>query len=208
MARALSISEVEQGDLNQPIWALNGSADSSVGQKGDVVVGVPKLNGSKVDALKLPQTWLPVCLTDQIPRAQLLASSEFRTAVGRKLIRLIPEEYAKQLKEQDGAEEEQDRLDAFEREIRQATATRAIQSDNVSVISTSELEDTMEEAPDPHALSANFLMFAEHLEPKNDIDSLNAVRNRGSFKPQELRHLLKAVSDKPKTGDFVKRLLG
>jgi hypothetical protein len=202
-----TISELEQGDHKQPIWALNGSAGSEVGQPGEVHVGIPKVNGSgKIDDLYLPQTWLPINLTDMIPRAQLLAASEFRNAVNNQLITLITKEFAQEILVQDGVEEERDRLTSLRRAVREATASRTIQQSGTDVINTSDMNDAISEQPkeDPNEIAPGFLMFADTLESKSDIEVLNLIRGRGKLLRKELNHLVKKVHDKPKTLAFLK----
>lgn len=200
----LSISNLEQGDSKSPIWAINGAATSEIGQPGEIHVGIPKINGaSKVDDLYLPQTWLPINLTDQIPRAQLLAASEFRNAVLNKLIVLVTEEFAAEVLAQDGAEEEQARLDQQRRAIREATGARTIQQSGaeITALDGSTLPDA---APASKTeLSATFIMFVNNLESKNDIETLNAIRGRGKLSGKELSHLSKKMTNKPKVMAFV-----
>ena len=205
-----SISELEQGDQTKPIWALNGSAKSEVGQPGEVHVGIPKVNGSgKIDDLYLPQTWIPVNLTDQIPRVQLLAASEFRNAVNNNLIILITPEFAKEILNTDGVKEERERLLANRRAVREATAARTIQQSGADVISTSEMNEAIADAPksDPNELSPSFLMFSDTLETKADIEILNLIRGRGKMMRKEVNHMIKKVHDKPKTLAFLKNLI-
>lgn len=205
----LTVSDLEQGDPKDPIWALNGSADSEVGQPGEVHVGIPKINGSKIDDMHLPQTWLPTCLTDQIPRAQLLASSEFRNAVNNRLVTLVSPGFAKDILAQDGVEEERDRLLDAKRAVREATSARTIQQSGADVVSTSELQEAVQEAnvKDPNELAPGFLMFVNTLETKLDIEALNLIRGRGKFSRRELKHIAKELHDKPKTQAFVKERL-
>ena len=207
MSKYLTISALEQGEQSKPIWALNGSAESEVGQPGEVHVGIPKINGSKIDDLHLPQTWLPTNLTDQIPRNQLLASSEFRNAVNNRVITLISEDFAADILAQDGVEEERDRLMDMKRAVREATAARSIQQSGADVISTSELRDAAEgitQQQDPNELAPGFLMFVQNLESKSDIESLNLIRARQKFTGRELDHLLSQLHDKPKTIAFIR----
>jgi hypothetical protein len=206
----ITVSDLEKADQKEPIWALNGSADSEVGQPGEVHVGIPKINGSKIDDMHLPQSWLPVCLTDQIPRAQLLASSEFRNAVNNRLVTLISTEFAKDILSQDGVEEERTRLIEAKRTVREATAARTIQQSGADVISTSELNDAAQEvhAHDPNELAPGFLMFVDTLESKSDIEALNLIRGRGKFNRRELDHILTELHDKPKTTSFITERIG
>lgn len=201
-----TISELEQGDPKDPIWALNGSGESELAQPGDVHVGIPKINGSKIDNLHLAQTWLPICLTDQIPRAQLLAASEFRNAVNNKLLILVTPEFAKEVLNQDGADEEVERLQEMKRHVREATAHRSIADSGAEVISTQEISDPKETVASTE-LDPGFIMFTNNLETKSDIEALNLIRGRGKFSGRELKHLLKELHDKPKVKEFIKSKL-
>jgi len=205
----LTISDLENGPENEPIWALNGSAESDAGQVGDVHVGIPKINGSKLDDLFLPQSWLPVCLTDQIPRRQLLQSTELRRAVNSNLIVLITAEYAKSLLAGEGANEEKSRLLELKRHVREATAARSITTANTDIINTQEIADSKSERTERPAneLDPAFELFANNLTTKSDIEALNLIRGRGKVSVREVKYLLKVLHDKPKTTTMLKARL-
>jgi len=203
----VTIADLERGKDRDPIWALNGSTSSpDIAQPGDVHVQIPKGNGTKSDDLVLDQTWLPICLTEQIPRQQLLAASEFRVAVRKGLIQLITEEDAKAILSQDGADEEDERIKEAKRRVREASAAKGINEDNVQVISHEEIKEKETEQVGPES-NPQFLMFVDSLEGKNDIQTLNLIRSRGKFKRSEIQHLAKVLVDKPKTVSFLKAKL-
>lgn len=204
MKKHVTITELESGNQADPIWAINNSANSDVGQPGDVHCGIPKINGTKLDALYVPQSWLPVCLTDQIPRAQLLASSEFRNLVNSELVTLITKDYAAQISAQDGAVEEKERLNEMKRAVRAATQARTISGSGAEIISTQEMNSDEDEAPKgPKELDQAFIMFANNLTLKSDIEALNLIRGRGKFSGLEIKNLIKTLSDKPKVVAFL-----
>ena len=202
----MTVSELEAEDQKLPIWALNGSADSEIGQAGEVHVGIPKINGSKIDPLYIPQTFLPQNLTDQIPRAQLLASSEFRNAVNNRLLSLITPEFAAAMMEEDGVEEERQRLNDMKRHVKEATAARSITQSGADVINTMEIADRtiQEEKPEPGAMTPSFTMFANALNMKSDMEVTNLIRSRGKMTRGEIDHLIKTLHDKPKTVAMLK----
>lgn len=207
MKKYLTVTDLESQDPRSPIWALNGSFESEVGQAGDVHVGIPKINGSsKIDALYLPQTFLPHCLTEQIPGQQLLASSEFRNAVNSKLLILITPEYASSILNEEGVEEERERLAQLKRVVREATAARSITQSGAEIVNTTELNENREEERQRPAneLDPGFIMFANTLKEKADVEIINALRGRGKITRQEIKHLLATLSDKPKTTVFLK----
>jgi len=155
----------------------------------------------------LPQTWLPHCLTDQVPRSQLLLASEFRNAVNSKLITLITPEHANQVQNQDGAEEERERLAAFKRHIKESTQMRSIADSGAEVISTSQIDEGRNVGTDKAELSPSFVMFANSLKMKSDIEALNLIRGRAKFKVSEMRNLLTVLKDKTKVVAFVRERL-
>lgn len=212
MKEKISISDLEQQHERAPIWAVNGSASSEVGAPGEIHVGIPKPGGgTKVDDLYLPQSWLPVCLTDFIPRRQLLDASEFRNAVNSGLVILISEEYAKVLKSQEGADEEAARLKERSRQIKDSTAARGIQQNSAAdVMSIDELTNVNSgatvhgEKEEVNPLSAGFTMFVTSLGTKSEIEALNLIRGRGQFTKQEIRHMLTELKHKDKVVAFLK----
>lgn len=212
MQKYLSVSEIEAQEGNLPIWALNGSSQSEVGQAGDVHVGIPKINGgSKIDALYLPTTFLPQCITDQIPRAQLLASSEFRNAVNTKLLILVTKEYAEKLLSGPGVKDEMERLSQLKRLVREATSARSISQSGAEIVNTSEMSDKEKTgnqgATSEDGFNAAFVMYANSLTQKADIEVMNSLRSRARFSRAEARHLVKLLADKPKTVAFLKAKL-
>lgn len=211
MSKYLTISDLEQQEGNHPIWSLNGSSQSEIGQAGDVHVGIPKINGSgKLDSLYLPQTFLPLNITEQIPRAQLMASSEFRTAVNSRLLILITPEYAEELLQSDGVEDEKERLLQLRRQVREATAARSITQSGADIVNTAEIDDgSREEASntDDKGLSIGFEMFANNLQNQPDVQAMNAIRGRGRMSRREINHLMKLLHDKPKTIELLTRTL-
>lgn len=210
MKKYLTVAEVEFQDDRMPIWALNGSFQSEIGQAGDVHVGIPKINGSKIDPLYLPQTFLPTCLTEQIPRAQLLAASEFRNAVASRMVLLITPEYAEALLQEEGVEEERERLAQLKRIVREATAARSIAQSGAEIVNTSEIIEhrEAESARSPKELDAGFIMLANTFKDKEDIEIINALRGRGKITRQEINHLLTTLVGKPKTQAFLQAKLG
>lgn len=102
MEKYTTISDLEKSNKGR-VWAMN-----NLSQAGMVLIGVPKRNGNGQDVAKIPHTFIPIDLTMQVNKAQLLDSSDFRKAVQSKLIRLVTDEYAaKILSSAEGKKEEQ-----------------------------------------------------------------------------------------------------
>lgn len=208
----VTIDDLEAQDAKAPIWVLNSSAQSRARMSGEVHIGIPKPNGTKVDDLFLPMTWLPIRITDQIPRRQLLDASEFRNAVNSRVMELISAERAKKILAEDGAEEERDRLEARQRQIDEAQAARGIQGSGAEIVSVQELSEnnkTMVESEtvDPNALDSGFLMFVEAIKQDTDVEALNRIRARAKFSTREVEHMLKELRSKDRVCTFLKTKL-
>jgi hypothetical protein len=200
MKTELSMSELESAPATEPIWVLNTAVRSDVGQAGEIILGVPKINGSKIDPLHIPQTWLPIEITRMIPRGQLLAASEFRQSIENKLITPISKEYAQKILSEEGAKEERERLDELRKHIRAAGAAKTLGGAPEVVMVDSETAVTTEASAKKSAeLDAAFVMFAERLVGESDISALNSIRSRGRFSKKELLHLKKVLVNHPKS---------
>ena len=209
----LSISDVESQGLSNsiPIYAINSSAESAIGQSGEILLSIPKINGSKADSLRIPQTWLPVELTLQISRQQLLAASEFRQALQAKLIILISKEDAVKMNSQSGARLERGRIAAAQNHVRTAGAARSISSSNTKITrADGNTEESDQESQDYENLSVaqkaqagvenvengitpSFQMWADRLVSDTDQGVINTMRSKGRFSRLELKFLLKTL---------------
>lgn len=210
MIKYLSISELEEGKPTDPIWAINTSSTSDVQAVGEVHISIPKINGSKIDPLHIPQTWLAIELTKVIPRAQLLAAAEFRMAIANNLIRVISAKSAEEINSQEGATEEMARLAELRKYIRSAGAARTVTAgigDITMVGGNDDADPSAAKVEAKSALSDNFMMFADNLQLKTDIECLNAIKSRRTFSRKELQHLKKLLNDKPKTSAILEKQL-
>jgi hypothetical protein len=200
----------------KPIWGVNTASESDLGVVGEILLAIPGPNGGTPDRLLIPQTWLPQELTRVIGRKRLLNSVEFRSAVDKKLIGLISEEDAQRLLRQDGAVEEQEKIRARARQIRQAGAARTLadsktevtRADGVAVeedddqggrnktviIDPSEQANAAElaasgvEDVEP-GISVQFKMWVDRLALSKDVLAKNDIKSRRKFSSAELRYL-------------------
>lgn len=127
--RYLSINDLlRQGPKStDSIWVLNTADQSLIGTAGEVVIAVAKASGrGDPDLIKIPQTWLPQEVTKIIPRKRLLQSSEFMKALNNNLVAIISEDDAAKLLRQIGSKEEQARLLAIQKHIRETGGARTV----------------------------------------------------------------------------------
>lgn len=236
--KTLSIQDLLREGISAAagVWVINSSKNSELGLNGDLYLQVPKLNGSKMDPLKIEQTWLAQDLTRKIPRAQLLEASEFRNLVEAGLISLVTEEYAKRVNSRDGADLERRRLQTARLQPKTLEAARKVsmkaeisRADGVTddddddlkvdIIGPNgkkrELVDAAEIAAaaaqgldlDDDGMTATFVMFAAKLQREPDAQALNALRTHGKISSKELRYLRDRLPKHPSTVTAIKAQL-
>lgn len=201
------------------IWGINTSEKSAIAVSGEVLLAIPKRNGTgQPDPLRMPLTWLPQELTRDIPRQRLLQSSEFRKAVSSQLIGLIDEDTAKRMLRQSGANEEQQRLTAQTKHIRDAGAARTIADSNATIAradgvkddddedrsgrnktvmidhddddkqSVAELAAAGVENVEP-GITPQFKMFVDKIARTNDANAKLEIKGRRTFTKKEMAYM-------------------
>ena len=126
-----TLAELEQKNIG-PVWVMNTSERS--GDAAQILISVPKVNGTGVDVVRIPRTFIPIDLTMQVPRAQLLNSAEFRKTLQKGLINLVSEPYAKALLSTSDGKAEQ-------RRIENALMQAQVAADNATVASGDSEDD-------------------------------------------------------------------
>jgi hypothetical protein len=109
----LSITDVRKQDDSDPIWVVNTSTSKVRDQRrGQAVINIQDNS-----PLTIPNTFLPIAVTNSHNRQDVLKSQHFLQAVDKKLITLVTEEYALKILNSKYASEELDNLaknnDAF-----------------------------------------------------------------------------------------------
>lgn len=207
-----------------PIWCINTATESNLAAQGEVLLAIPKRNGNgQPDLLRIPMTWLPQEITRTIPRLQLLSSTEFRTAVSNQLISLISEDTAHRLLSQSGAKEEQGRLVALAKHIRDAGSARTIADSNTVIARADGIKDDdddsgglnktviidhSEEETNVAVLASQgvediepgitpaFKMWVDKVNTGNDVAAKNEIKGRRSFSKAELGFLHRKLNRK------------
>lgn len=105
--RSMTIAELEATGDKGPVWVLNTMTGDMQGQ---LLINVPKKHGNGQDLARIPKTFIPIDLTDQVSKGQLLESSEFRKTITGGLLKLITQEYAELVLGSDEGREEKRRV--------------------------------------------------------------------------------------------------
>ena len=178
----ITISDVAKQEAFAPIWALNTTVKSLVAEAGNLIIGIPRLNGAGIDVLRLDKTWLPIDVTAQVPRSQVLQSTEFRRAVQERLIALISDETAQKILRSEGAEEEQRRIDSQREYIRAATGVQPL-ADDVRA-------GTPEETDAEEDRNARFEDWLRVIPSRDDTQVLAELRTRSITRKQAKKIIL------------------
>lgn len=209
-----TLAALEESDKGR-VWALNTS--EQVGQRGLVIFTVPKPNGTGGDLVRVLKSFVPMDLTQQVPKNQLMNSAEFRSTIGKGLLRLCTEEYANALLTSEDGREEARRIEHQLRASRMAEETGGVSNTDEDETfdpknpsgATKEALQEEREARTQRDLSHEVNMRVQTLtaDAENEnwsaVQIVNALRNHGTFTIVDLRFLKSKFSNKPKVVAFV-----
>lgn len=196
----LTIDDILKQSDTDPIWCINNTTQAMNARAGDLALVVPKLHGNGTpDKVSIPLTWLPFNLIRQVPRDQLVQSTEFRAAINSGLLIIVTPDYAEYLSHREGAAEERDRLQQNKDRVRNAVS-RVVTEDESSVVSKA-LEDEQDAGYDPV-----FLMHVNQWNIMPDIEVLNHLRSTKHSRKQ-YEYLAKNLKNHPKTIAAIMRSL-
>lgn len=207
----ISITELDENAGGQ-LWVLNNAANTKRKLRGKIFIGIPDVAGKTTDGLVIPHTWLPIDVATMVPRQQLLQSRQFRRALNDGLIKIISNDDAERLLMQQGADDEQDRLDRENDIVTEATKQRSIKAEMTVIGGDKDDEEDADQVEmfgeetlaqatkrgieaDEDGLQPSFKMLADRWADEGDMSVLNAMRARGKFSTAELRYM-KAVLKK------------
>jgi hypothetical protein len=176
---ALRIADLEKTP-NGSVYVLNNTKGDD---RAKIILTIARLAGDGFDTVEIPVTYLPIELTGQVQKKQLLASAQFRRAISSGFLKLVHEDAAVRALDKPGAQAEVQRL---MRESRQA-------------VSASAALTTGADAPDAQAsnLSARVQQFMVTLEESKDVTpTLNTLRSMGELIEEEYRAIISAADGK------------
>lgn len=195
----LTIDEIMKQDQNAPIWCINNTPQTMNSRAGDLIIMVPKTHGNGTpDKVLIPRTWLPYNLIHQVPRNQLLQSTEFLRALNEGLIIAISPEYAQYLETKEGASEERARLSQYQERIRAAVSHTFTEDES----NKKDSDDEEEEA----GFDPVFVMHVNQWNTLQDIEVLNILR-ASKYTRKQYQYILKSLTNHPKTAAAIQKVL-
>ena len=91
----------------RPVFVLNTSLFDS-GTRGTIIINF--IDGSRKRHFEVPDTFIPLCITDSIPEDILLSSPDFKDLLRKRIISLVDSDQAEEFLKSDEAKEEYDAI--------------------------------------------------------------------------------------------------
>lgn len=227
--KSVSLNELREYPASRSVWVLNTTTSSPTMQRNidpetgkwkqeraDVVIQVNSAVGDERETVVIPQSFLPVDVTEYASLRDLLESGSFRKALREGLITVIDEDSADELFNAPGADVERKRLREQEIKIRNLSAARAITK--TEVINVSNPSENGNHAPYsevrpvheiPHTeeddFDPSFVANVMHWSQMDSISVLNEMRVSGKFSRRELSYVMSKL-DPVKQKDVIEHI--
>lgn len=217
--KTLSISDIRKFDSTKSVWVINTTSSSpsmrrnknpETGkwkqERADVVLTINSvtIHGER-ETVVVPQSFLPVDLTEYVSIRDLLECRAFLRSVREGLLTIIDDESADELFNTEGASEERARLQEKQQRLREIGAAKGIT--NTEVVNVSNPTDNEYKKAEVTALTelpeieedqfdatfvANVLLWAQ----MDDLSALNGMKAAGRFSRKELKYILSKLNPK------------
>ena len=179
LTKFTDIDDIETNDIGS-VYVINTTPAS---QRSQVSFVVAKVAGVGNDRVVVPAITLPIELTAQVTKKQLISSSEFRRAVALGFIQPITKEYYNDLMSRtpDAKRLVQDALSNIDRAPKEAKA-----------------QQVAEEEEDPHrGVSPRYVVLAEQLRAGEISERalIIDIRTNGDLTQNDARFLWKETKD-------------
>jgi hypothetical protein len=206
----LTLSELTESP-SQQVWVLNVSEQISPnGDKSEVYI-IVRYNDEHV-SLHLPKTWLPINLSDRLPKKALVESANFLNSLHKGLIVPVTPEYAAEINGREGADEERRRLKELEEAVKAASRAKDINVEisgmkrdtlssnsrgTIDVTNVSLSDNTIPAEAVTEEVSANFKALVKRLNSIPMTEAVNELKLRGSLNKVYARYLYENIKHEP-----------
>ena len=212
----LTIKECREQSESAPLYVVNTSSEVvGVHSTGaDIYISVREDNDTSF--IKVPQTWVPIDVSESASRRSILSSRHFLESVRKGLIAPVSVEYAEQLQEQEDAMAEYDRLasedqrilnEAMNPENRFNAPATVVDSNQSDVMDVNEVtaKTTGEKTREADA------NFQARVNRMNTLSTKNAwveVKRIGKFSRQQVQFMIANLNHKEIVDAMSERLAG
>lgn len=185
--KPMSIRDIEESPNKGSVYVLNSTKGKD---RGDVVFTVPKASGNGgFDAVIVPATFIPMDITEQVARRQLIQSTDFRKAIARKMLTLVRDDEAEELLAEEGVDEEVERLNNLREAITTSVTKAVVEGAEVVDPAFDKGAKLVEASAAPGVMQ---LMW--ELESQGDETAiLNSLRSQGELERQDYEYIAEKV---------------
>lgn len=192
VVKTTTLAALEKAGDKGRVFVLNRSTND---EPGRIVLSIPKLNGNGQDLVRIPHTFVAIDLTEQIPKNQLMQSSDFRKTVNSGLLDLVTEEYAELLLGTPEGKAEVRRLQNEAQMHRTANANAGVVNREVVEVSKigkaekAEAEKTVRTEPQTRIQSFVLEAKNDRLNAAQIIAGLKRINTRSPFLSADFKFL-------------------
>lgn len=210
-----TLEELEKSEVG-PVWVINNTGDV-LDMAANLMFSVPKINGTGTDPVRVPRTFIPLDLTQQVPKKQLMQSSEFRNTVRKGHLRLVSPEYAAAVMKLPDAQAELQRLTENMRASSASLAARTIvdteetfDPENVSLHISKPKEKSHSiraSAPIEVSVALQTMVITSKEQKWSENRILAELRSRtNTFKDADIKFLLGEFAGLPRVTELLNAL--
>lgn len=198
-----TLKEREEDIEYAELWVINTIVEKA-GTAGELVIPVTE-DGIEI-AVTIPNTWIPINISNQVSTSNILKNRNFRSALDRKLIVIVDEVEAKEYIENNpDAKRESERVAAERDQIANLTVDSSfnpdteIHSDNndkTIINGRFSSEGAAETSGDSQAAGVQVKVF--QVLQSDDINStakMNSLRNNKNLNETDLKYIILRSND-------------
>lgn len=191
--KQMSFEELEKDPEKGPVWVFNGTQQGSDNQRRQLMLIVPSLQGNTADTIIIPRTFIPINLTEQVSKKQLVQSSDFRKAVARGLLILTDEETAKTILGRRDSIIEKERL-----KMEAMKSRELLNANNMAVVAEGEgtsATDNKENVQLIRDVSPAVMQVMADTKGRQQIEIKNSLQNIGTLTQKDFEYVLSNSSE-------------
>jgi hypothetical protein len=167
----MRISQLEDKKMTE-VWVLNETKP-----KGLIALEVKNRADGSATLVSIPPTWVPICLTDQVPKTMLVDSPKFRAILAGGYIKLLDPNAVAEIMKDSEVQEEIDSIRNKTADYQKETLPESLQVENtVSIVVLD-------------------LMMREADGSLTEVEAKDILNNReDELSDEDLEHLIKNSS--------------
>jgi len=191
--KQISFDDLEKDPERGSVWVFNGTQQENNNQRRQLMLIVPSLQGNTSDTIIIPRTFIPINLTEQVSKKQLVQSGDFRRAVARGLLILTDEESAKAILSRKDAQTEKERLKREAMKARdllgQTNMAVVAEGDGTSATDNSENTQLIRD------VSPAVMQVMADTKGREQIEIKNSLQNIGNLTQRDFEYVLSNSTD-------------